>query len=67
MRGRPTVQWTENMLETLRDMRERGAPLYTCAEKIGVGYSTAVFKARELGIAGRMNAGRRAAWRSNDA
>lgn len=58
------MTWTDEMLETLRDMRSRGAPLFICAERIGVAYSTAVLKARELGIAGRMNVGRRAAWKS---
>lgn len=64
-RGRPpSVIWTEEMLETLRDMRSRGAPLFMCADRIGVAYATAVLKARELGIADRMPADRRAAWRS---
>jgi hypothetical protein len=59
------MKWTAEMIVTLQDMRARGAPLFLCAERIGVGYSTAVYKARELGIAGRMNSGRRAAWKSS--
>jgi hypothetical protein len=54
---RPMV-WTPEMLAALRNLRARGTPLFLCAERIGVGYSTAVYKARELGLAGRMNWGR---------
>jgi hypothetical protein len=52
------VTWTEDMVSTLRTMRSRGTPLFLCAERVGVAYRTAVFKARELGIAHRMNRGR---------
>jgi len=34
--GRPKIIWTEEMLDTLLDMRERGAPLFVIAERIGV-------------------------------
>ena len=47
-RGRPKLQWTEEMLATLRDMRERGAPLFVIAERVGVSYATANLKCREL-------------------
>lgn len=50
MRGRPKIIWTEDMLETLRDMRERGAPLFLIAERVGVAYATANLKCRELGF-----------------
>lgn len=53
------VEWCTEMLTTLRAMRARGEPLYLCAEKLGIGYATTVYKARELGLAQRMNAGRR--------
>ena len=36
-----------------------GLPLYLCAERIGVSYSIAVYKARELNLAQRLNRGRR--------
>jgi hypothetical protein len=52
------IIWTPDMLAKLRELRERAVPLYRCAERIGVGYSTAVYKARELGIARRLNRGR---------
>jgi hypothetical protein len=52
------IIWTPDMLAKLRELRERAVPLYHCAERIGVGYSTAVYKARELGIAQRLNRGR---------
>jgi hypothetical protein len=53
-----TVLWTPDMLAKLRELRERAIPLYHCAEQIGVAYPTAVYKARELGIAQRFNRGR---------
>jgi hypothetical protein len=53
-----TVMWTPDMLAKLRELRERAVPLYRCAEQIGVAYPTAVYKARELGIAKRLNRGR---------
>jgi hypothetical protein len=52
------IIWTADMVAELRKLRARGVPLYRCAERIGVGYSTAVYKARELGIAQRLNRGR---------
>jgi hypothetical protein len=53
-----TVMWTPDMLAKLRELRARAVPLYRCAEQIGVGYPTAVYKARELGLAKRLNRGR---------
>jgi hypothetical protein len=53
-----TVLWTPDMLAKLRELRKHAVPLYRCAEQIGVGYPTAVYKARELGIAQRLNRGR---------
>ncbi len=47
------------MLQRLRDLRAAGEPLLICAEQIGVAYATAVYKARELGLAQRLNRGRR--------
>lgn len=52
------LRWTPEMVEALREMRGRKVPLYLCAERIGVGYPASVYKARELGIANRMNRGR---------
>jgi hypothetical protein len=54
------IVWTADMLAELRKLRARGVPLYRCAERIGVSYPTAVYKARELGIAQRRNRGRTA-------
>jgi hypothetical protein len=54
-----TINWTAEMLAELRAMRARGVPLYRCAERVGVHYSSAVYKARELGIAQRCNRGRK--------
>lgn len=55
----PRVEWTDGMVATLRSMRAEGTPLYLCAERVGVSYPTAVYKARELRIANRMNRGRK--------
>jgi hypothetical protein len=55
------IDWTDDMLAALRAMRAAGNPLLICAERIGVAYPTAVYKARELGLAKRMNQGRRPA------
>jgi len=52
------VTWTPEMLAALRSLRASGHPLYDCAQRIGVGYSTCVYKARELGLAAPMNRGR---------
>lgn len=53
------VRWTDDMIAELRSRRSDGVSLYMCAERIGVGYATCVYKARELGLADRMNRGRR--------
>lgn len=56
--SRRKLIWTREMVQTLRTLRARGVPLVLCAEQIGVGYGSAVYKARELGLSGRMNRGR---------
>lgn len=53
-----TVTWTDEMIEKLKSLRLVNAPLYICAEEVGVGYATAVHKARDLDIAQRRNHGR---------
>jgi hypothetical protein len=53
------LTWDDDMLETLRTMRAAGKSVLTCAERIGVSYPVALRKARELGIAERMNRSRR--------
>jgi hypothetical protein len=53
------LTWTPEMSAALKVLRAHGEPLYYCAEKIGVSYRSAVFQARRLGIARRMNRGRR--------
>ena len=45
------VIWDRGMIERLRAMRRAGTPLLLCAERIGVGFATCVYKARELGLA----------------
>lgn len=62
LRGRPKIIWTDEMLETLRDMRERGAPLLLIAEYVGVAYATANLKCRELGFP--RNRDKRKHWRN---
>jgi hypothetical protein len=52
------IQWTDEMVAALRSMRATGTALYLCAERIGVTYATCVYKARDLGVANRMNSGR---------
>jgi hypothetical protein len=48
------LTWTPEMIAALRSMRGQGMPLLRCAESIGIAYPTAVLKARELGLAGRL-------------
>jgi hypothetical protein len=55
------LRWTDDMIATLRTMRAEGEALYWCAIRIGVAYPTCVYKARELGLADRMNRGARPA------
>lgn len=50
---------TTEMVAALRELCAMGTPLYRCAERIGIGYPQAVSKARELGLAARLNHGRR--------
>jgi len=47
------LTWTPQMIAALTSMRGQGVPLMRCAVLIGVGYTTAVDKARELGLSGR--------------
>ena len=49
----PRLVWTPEMVDALKSMRRQGVPLLRCAELIGVAYPTAVYKARELSLAGR--------------
>jgi hypothetical protein len=53
MTGKKMV-WTPEMVATLRSMRAQGWRLALCAERVGVSIPTAVLKAHELGIAGRL-------------
>ena len=57
------IHWSPEMLETLRDMRERGAPIQKCADAVGVSYATALAKLSRMGLDGRK---RQPAWRSSD-
>ena len=57
-KGQSRVTWTPEMTAELVLLRAANEPLLLCAERIGVCYRTAVFKARELGIASRRNSGR---------
>jgi hypothetical protein len=57
MRRAKRIDWTDEMVAALRALRDRGVPLYLCAEKVGVAYPTCVHKARELGIATRLSRG----------
>jgi hypothetical protein len=51
----PRLEWTPEMIAALKALRAEGLSLYRCAERIGVAYPTCVFKARELGIAKRID------------
>jgi len=55
--GAVKLTWTDEMTTALRNLRQSGLPLYECAERIGVSYKLTVYKARELGIAHRLNHG----------
>ena len=57
------VEWTPEMLDTLRTMRKERRPLFECAARIGVAYSTTVRMARKLGLAQRMNRGSIPSWK----
>jgi hypothetical protein len=52
------MEWKDDMVKELRLLRSQKTPLYLCAERIGVSYQTAVYKARELNLAQRFNRGR---------
>jgi hypothetical protein len=52
------LYWAPEMIDALRALRRRNVPIYRCAERVGVGYASAVYKCRELGIADRRNRGR---------
>lgn len=55
-----TVRWTDDMLSALEALRRvERQPLTVCAERIGVAYLTALGKARKMGLADRLNRGRR--------
>jgi hypothetical protein len=54
---RARLIWTPEMIAALKAERRKGTPLLLCSEKIGVAYVQTVEKARELGIAGRLNRG----------
>jgi hypothetical protein len=53
-----SIRWDDDMIALLRLRRSEGVPIYLCAEQVGVSYTPAVLKCRELGIAGRFNRGR---------
>jgi hypothetical protein len=55
--GKPRVQWTDEMISALRELRRRGENLTVCAKRIGVAHIVARAKARELGIAQHMGRG----------
>lgn len=59
MRYHVPIEWTPEMISTLRKMRAKGFDYYLCAERIGVTYLQLATKARELGLNGRMNSGPR--------
>lgn len=55
-----TVRWTDDMLNALQTLRKaERQPLVVCAERIGVAYLTALDQARKMGLADRLNRGRR--------
>jgi hypothetical protein len=57
--GRPvSTTWTKEMDEALIDLRSKGTTLLECAELIGVYHQNVGVRARELGVAQRMNRGR---------
>ena len=54
------LHWFPEMLTHLRQRRAEGVPIFRCAEEIGIGYASCVYKCRELGLADRLNHGRTA-------
>ncbi len=55
--SRRPIAWTPEMLETLRDMRERGYSMERCAERVGVYVAGVERKCRELGLNARRHRG----------
>lgn len=52
------IEWTGEMIASLRRLRRQGVPLLACSERIGVSHPTCARKARELGIADRISRGK---------
>lgn len=51
------VIWTDEMLGTLRAMRDDGHSMQACANRIGVSYEVLHRKAKQLDLTGRMHVG----------
>jgi hypothetical protein len=51
--GAMKIDWTDEMIAALRQLREDRRSLLDCADRIGVAYNTARRKARELGLNAR--------------
>ena len=52
------IEWTPDMLVTLRDMRAKRCSYLECADRIGVSYNIIAEKCQELGLGGKLNNGR---------
>jgi hypothetical protein len=52
------LEWTPEMIEKLKSLRERNTPLFVCAELVGAGYAQTVYMARKLNLHNRRNRGR---------
>lgn len=44
------VQWTDEMVSTLIDMRKRGLSITLCAERIGVAWNTCRKQIQRMGL-----------------
>lgn len=57
------IDWTPEMLATLRDLRERGAPYAICASALDISYASVMAKCVKLGLDNKDRSNWRA-WRS---
>lgn len=52
------VDWTDEMIAKLKELRKKGHPTLTCAAAVGVSPDTCQKKMRELGLNKKLNRGR---------
>ena len=53
----PTIEWTEDRIQKLRDMRAKGIRIELCADAFGLPYVSMLQVCHRFGLAKRMNLG----------